>query len=571
MSDPKRFAPLPAVQAVTAGRDKVMKDVFIKGMLLAPASPMADIIQLSKFRADLSAKSGTARKNEILNSIDPVAAVQAMHPTELYSVATELGIGDSMDLLALAAPEQVRAFFDLTVFKMGEPQFAIMDEWFMAALAHGHGQASKLFHALEEELQTLYLARGLRIYQVHDEEAPEDDVQRFTSPDGTFILEPAESEAKIMHLVADLYANDWQEADRMLRDAKHTIFSELEDEITRVREARLSELGFPTREDAIGLFAKPKDGPLEKRRPIGQPRRHLPARYAEALLGSSFLHSVFSQIHDDGLLGDIEAELMTLSNGILIAETGEPADLEGLVVASGNLRHTLSLGLELLSRGEVPAAVALVEAHPLRAIFRYAHGQVLKLRGWADRAKREGLFAVPGMKNPLPADESLFLAALLKPIPRFAEQAFSIPRAFGTRAELGAAQRKLEQIAQRLIVVKWLIGTRSIETLFAGAEPGPDEATYRPMIRSALVHAALGSEGTLAVTPAQLGDFAKTFVHAGGQVGVWPEHLVRPAELVPVLDQEWAQLMKDVAEVTQPEPQFLDLITAQSDHHDQLE
>ena len=517
---------------------------------------MAEIIPLSKFRADLSAKSGSARKNEILNSADPVGAVQAMHPTELYSLASELGIGDAMDIVSLASPEQVRAFFDLTVFKMGEPQFALMDEWFMAALAHGHGQASKLFHALEEELQTLYLARGLRIYQVHDEEAPEDDVPRFTSPDGTFILEPAEKEAKIMHLVADLYANDWQEADRMLRDAKYTIFSELEDEITRVREARLSELGFPTREDAIHLFAKPKEGPLEKRRPIGQPRRHLPARYAEALLGSSFLHSVFGQIHDDALLGDVEAELMSLTNAMLIAETGEPADLEGLVVASANLRHTLSLGLELLSHGDPAAAVGLVEAHPLRGIFRYAHGQVLKLRTWAERAKREGLFDVAGMNNPLPADEAQFLSALLKPIPRYADASFGTPRAFGSRAELGAAQRRLEQIAQRLIVLKWLVGTRTIETLFAAAEPSPEEATYRPMIRAALVHAALGVEGTLVVTPAELAEFAARFT------GAWPKNLLRPAELVPVLDQEWSQLVKDVAEVKQPEPQFLDLITA---------
>jgi hypothetical protein len=515
---------------------------------------MAEIIQLSKFRADLSAKSGTARKNEIFAAADPAAAVQAMHPTEVYALASDLGIGDAMEIVALASAEQVRALFDLAVFTDGEPNFPAMDQWFMAALAHGQGHSSKLFHALDEELQTLYLARGLRIYQVHDEEAPDDDVQRFTSPDGTFILEPADNEAKIMHLIADLYANDWREADTMLRDAKYTIMSELEAEITRVREARLSELGFPTREDAIRLFARPKEGPLEKRRPIDQPRQHLPARYAEAFLGSSFLHSVFAQIHDDALLGDIEAELMSLTNAILVAENGEPANLEALVTASTNLRHTLGLGLELLARGDAADAVRFVEAHPLRAIFRHAHGHVLKLRAWADRAKREGLFDVPGIKNVLPPEESDFLAALLRPIPRFAEVSFGTPRAFGTRAELGQAQRRLEQVAQRLIALKWLIGTRSIETLFAGTDA--EAVTYRPMLRSALVHAALGNEGALAVSPAQLADFAKRFTEA------WPQELPRPPELVAVLDQEWAQLVREVAAAgANPEPRFLELLT----------
>ena len=309
---------------------------------------MADIIPLSKFRADLSAKSWhwAPGKNEILNAVDlhGPPCKRCTRPSFTRWLRTSISVTRWDEIIALAAPDQVRAFFDLTVFKMGEPQFALMDEWFMAALAHGHGHASKIFHALEEELQTLYLARGLRIYprrRPRRRSARRTTSSAFTSPSTALSSSLArEKEAKIMHLVADLYANDWQEADRMLRDAKHTIFSELEDEITRVREARLSELGFPTREDAIHLFAKPKDGPLEKRRPIGQPRRHLPARYAEALLGSSFLHSVFGdKIHDDyALLGDLEAELMSLTNAVLIAETGEPADLEGLV---GQLKSSL--------------------------------------------------------------------------------------------------------------------------------------------------------------------------------------------------------------------------------------
>ncbi len=479
-----------------------------------------NVITLSRFRADLATKSGSARKRELFNAPDPQVAIQALHPTELVQLAHELGLADAIDLLAMAAPEQIRALVFLRAFKDDLPDLPALDEIFHAALSHGHGTASRIFHALDEELQTFYVAQRLHIWQTHDEEPPDDFVDLYRTPDGTFIISPrdeaGESGKAIVGVILDLYAFDWREADTILRDAKHTLLAELEDAMSRLRGIELSELGFPSREDAVHLFAKPLEtAALEKRVRLGAEHRPLPARYAESFINESLLSDAFALIHDEQLLADLEAELVRLTNTVLIADNAEAGDVEAVRPAARDVRAMLSLGLELLAGEDAHEAAALIAAHPLRAIFRHGYAQVYRLKNWAERARKEGLFRLPELpddRSLLAIEETEFLTALTRLVPRYVEAPHAEPHAFGSKEELLKARAVLEKITGRIIALKWLLSGRKLEDVFAGGSPAPTEAGWRPILRSLLVaHALQEKPENAAVSHAMLARFTERF------------------------------------------------------------
>ena len=125
---------------------------------------MAEVITLSsRFRADLATKVwvGTQTR-ELLNAPDPQAAHSsaARDPSSCNS-RTSLGWQTPSICWRWRRPSlKVRALvFSDCAFKDELPDLpALRRDLSRCALSHGHGTASRIFHALDEELQTLYVA-----------------------------------------------------------------------------------------------------------------------------------------------------------------------------------------------------------------------------------------------------------------------------------------------------------------------------------------------------------------------------------------------------------------------------
>jgi hypothetical protein len=288
----------------------------------------------------------------------------------------------------------------------------------------------------------------------------------------------------------------------------------------------------------------------------------LPARYAEAFLSDSFLSAVLARVTDLELLGQIESELIYLTNAQAVVRGLEFAEADTVRIAARDVRASLSLGLELVSDGDLARAQEALRAHPLRAFFSVAASHVYKLRDWAKKADKEGLFSLAGFPRRLLSGEDIhFFSAVAEPIPRFVAAGFDEPRAFASRAELAKAQSRLEALAKLMIAAKWVIaGPLSVDA-FSGLIPGANEIVGQTLLRTALVKRALGASPVsagLAVSAEELAAFSGRFI-----AGEWPaSHIgVAPKDISDVLATSWQKLVADVRDGgPHPDPRFLDLI-----------
>src|SRR6185295_11831127 len=81
-------------------------------------------------RVDVGRGRTTARRLEaLLDQANPEAAVRALPVDELHDLVQEGGLAGSVELLARASPEQVRALMDLGIWSGDQLEPRRLDEW----------------------------------------------------------------------------------------------------------------------------------------------------------------------------------------------------------------------------------------------------------------------------------------------------------------------------------------------------------------------------------------------------------------------------------------------------------
>src|SRR6185369_4084017 len=140
------------------------------------------------------------------------------------------------------------------------------------------------------------------------------------------------------------------------------------------------DLGFPPLDEAMALYAWVDPAPLAPpsppaaeglQRAAGEAR---PDYVGEALRGLP-----------GGERETLEEELRLLVNSALVADAADPGELEDLRRVGEQTRDYLSLGFEHLTGHDPSCAVAAVQKHPLRTIFRLGFSLTLQLKRSADR------------------------------------------------------------------------------------------------------------------------------------------------------------------------------------------
>ncbi len=131
-----------------------------------------DAAALTTIRRDLAATHGKRRLDLILDQRDPMAVVRALPADELYFTIREIGLGDAVDLVQLASPEQFRTFLDLEGWAGDRVQPRKILPWLRAARsgalrepADERRWRAKLAK-LDLELLVLVLRDALRIHDL---------------------------------------------------------------------------------------------------------------------------------------------------------------------------------------------------------------------------------------------------------------------------------------------------------------------------------------------------------------------------------------------------------------------
>ena len=368
-----------------------------------------DPAALAKVRSELAVARGKRRLDLILDQPDPAALVRALPADDLYFTICEVGLGDAVELVQLASPEQFRTFLDLACWSADHvaPRKAL--PWLRAARSGSNDSplAAARWKAkvakLDVELLDLVLRETLRVHELEEDPDPDLESDRFmNTPEHKFIIEFLADGAEYMAvrgIVDDLYAENPFLATRMLSSIRWELPSELEETELRWRTGRLADLGYPSMQEALSWFARPAVAPTP---PAGAPSR--PAGFFLERIGTASLLARAASLLAPGERQHLELELVTAANAVLVADAVDPGDLEAVRAAVATGRAYVELGLSATAGADETQAAEVLATTAVKALFQRGFGRVLELRWRAERllaSGRAGTRAEPVLDPPL--------------------------------------------------------------------------------------------------------------------------------------------------------------------------
>ena len=456
---------------------------------------------LARFRAALAAPRGARRVDALLSSPDPAAAVAALSVTELYELVSEVGLDDASDLVHLATPEQVRGCLDLEVWDRDQPKMELARPWLAALIDAGFEKLGEVWGRLDAEWRALFVKQWTKIYDLTLGEEPDDDPEHpeaplYFTPDRFFairLLGDEDTNRLLTALLDDLYRGDLSLARHTIMSAHSEPTSELEEQSYRWRAGRMADLGYVDFYDALDLF-QPLDADAVK---IGEGSEdrfagaiddddapvNLPVTVAEQVVARSFLARAWDRIGDAVEEERLELALLVLVNKVLAAAKARPGDHAAVRAGADYATSTVSLGLEVLARGDLDRAAAALRSVSMTRLHRVGYTVSLRLarlaRGLAPRAAT--------------ADEpaASVLRALVGPRPWYARELDEPPRPgvrpFESQADVRRVAELLARLTLRIAVAESLgINLVAINEL---PEPRPDLDDH---VRTAIVRVLAG-------------------------------------------------------------------------------
>jgi hypothetical protein len=444
-----------------------------------PRRPPADIIALSPYRAQLGRGRRLRRADALADAPDLEAAVRALPGDELYYVLHEIGLRDGGDLLACASPEQLQVVLDFALWERDHLDPDNLAEWLEAIASAPPDAIGAWIAGLDTELVGLVLRRTARVYDLSQEDPPEEpEGTLYPTPDRLFVLDvpalrPPESAgpddtgdraAVVIRIVDLLYRTDKDLARRMLLGARSETDSELEEMAYRWRQARMADLGFADYYEALEVYreldpasveigATPPPTPGAPAGPTTDAAAlRVPTALAERMRDTD--RSPFARAAQRLGAGDdvevLRAALVTLTNRVLAADRISPGDDEAGPAVLARLAATLDLALDRLAPNDDDRGAQALRTIPLVQLFRLGVSLIGKVRRLALALRREGPFGPRGFALAEP-DDAQVLATVTRLRPLYPRLLDAPPaageRPFRSMADLARAAAAIERAA----------------------------------------------------------------------------------------------------------------------------
>ncbi len=377
------------------------------------SAPPQDLKGPSIIERDIE-RALTRRGKALLEAPDLARQVGELEPLEAYFMVKELGLESAVLLLLAASEEQLKTFVDLDCWNQDKLSIEDLDAWLAPFAAVGPEPLVDAFNNLDEEVQHIFLRDNLLIFEHLDKEAPMPgtgrDVPRLETPDGLFVLERASNdeedrEVDVFALIKALYAHDMQLGYRLIMTCMHEFESGSTEDAYQFRQGRLSDLGFPSPQDAASLFQAPSLTPSRTGRLFSQEQwEHLPAIYARVLGDGSLFSDAMKRLTNEEFIAELEREWVAICNASFVAfreSLGSVANARSMLVF---VSSTLSIGLESLVRTQtadktsdeaaiLEEAVQILQGWTLRDIFRSGFRHIRELRDDTRRLLKDPVLA----------------------------------------------------------------------------------------------------------------------------------------------------------------------------------
>lgn len=218
-------------------------------------------------QVELVCNAPARHRAELLELLpEPEKVIPRLPEAELCFVVSAVGVADGAWILEHATPEQLVACVDLAAWGRDElPDRPSLDAWLDAFRAAGDTTLLRAAHALDPELLVLEIRHRAEVWMKPNDDEGWQPPAGARSEDGVFYYRArheGDDLASLVHLLRTLFQEDYWLYFRLLQGAIWELESDCEAWAERWRSGRLEDLGFPPREEAIGVYARLESGQM---------------------------------------------------------------------------------------------------------------------------------------------------------------------------------------------------------------------------------------------------------------------------------------------------------------------
>jgi len=377
--------------------EKTHSAVGEKGLVPGAPEAVKEILSLS----------GSVALNRILALKNPEEFVRNMAHVDLYWVVKKIGEEDALPVLQMASSEQWQFLLDLELWKKDRVDLRQAGDWMGRLLQADPDRLVRWLSADGEYLTYYFLSKMLQVeYKTKDEMI--DVEEGLITLDGIHylrILDP-EQEEILRNLLQHLAIKDYHRYQAILLGLSGVVPAEVEEEMYRRRNVRLSEDGFLPYEEAVSVYTVLKKD-LLKEKPsasLARPRSSEGERTEAPLM--PILH--VSENHlmveatrrsaDPLLLDRVTLEFAGLCSQVFSAEGVFENTPEALARTVRKAAGYVNVGLERWCGRDLDLCEQVLRGNTLLDLFRSGFSLALELRWETEQWLEKAWFSRRGFR-----------------------------------------------------------------------------------------------------------------------------------------------------------------------------
>jgi len=380
------------------------------------------IAKLKEKRKKILALPSEKALEAILESPDSLPLVHSFPAEDFYFLIHDIGLDDSMELLAMASSTQWEYIFDQEIWEKDRVGSQALVKWFDLFL---RSDAKRFVKWLDEDrldIAELFLFNHIEIIKREHDEDPSDFSSDYFTFDDVYYIRIKDSvpdgrkeevpggkrERVIINLLEKIAEEDYARYQSILTEVTAVIPAETEEEVYRIKNVRLAERGFLPFEEAVGIYQPMTSGeknmfPAKKAFSDGDETiaKGTPFYHLITMDERDFFVRILKSSPTEDISPDLQAEFATLCNTLAVADNKKIRGREELKAVVEKACGYINLGLCRISgaKNTPPPEMAreIIRQHSLSRIFRAGYGMVLDLQKQVREWKKESWMDSKGL------------------------------------------------------------------------------------------------------------------------------------------------------------------------------
>ncbi len=353
-------------------------------LLLARRDRPAALSQLRRLSPEEQARACSELRAEVRSeflmlSDSPELIVPLLPEADFVHTIRSGGMSEAGWLVELATDPQLVACFDLDCWEGYELQVERVQEWIDALIEAGRPTQMRALGATDLELWLIALRAETNVAIVGKEDDPPDGA---FSPDGMvyFGVPEGVSPHRVHEIVHAAFDGDQAWYWRLVYGLLFESPADVEEYALRWRVARLQDLGFPDREQAMGVYRSLSPENVERAEQVEYGRElvrsiHLPRQLRGSLLGEAL------SALPSGVAGDVLGYVLGVANSIAVADRLQLSDPDAVPLALEKAVDGIDAGLRELARVQGRSPEEVLERTTPVDLFRAGATLKPELRG----------------------------------------------------------------------------------------------------------------------------------------------------------------------------------------------